>query len=109
MVMLGSAKLIVGLLFGAAALAWMQAFPAAILGVFLLIAAISLANASRCWDTPGRIITAAVIILAYLLSGMLVLGFIAGWIAYVLSASKKSRERAADGVSRVAASQDVEN
>jgi len=38
MVMLGTMKLLVGLLFGAVALGWMHAFPVTVLGVFLVLA-----------------------------------------------------------------------
>ena len=95
MVMLGSAKLIVGLLFGAAALAWMQAFPAAILGVFLFIAGASLANASRCWQVKTGLITAASMIIVSHVTGVLLLGFIAGWIVHALLCVKQSLVRGA--------------
>ena len=80
--MLGIAKLAVGLLFGAAAMAWMRAFPASILGVFLLIAGVGLAGASRFWDTRRGLLTGLIMAAAHLATGVLLLGFAAGWIAH---------------------------
>ena len=92
MVMLGTAKLIIGLLFGAAALAWMHAFPSSILGVFLIVAAAGLAGASRCWVIRPGLLTAFVMIAVHLATSVLLLGFACGWIAYaVLSRASNGR------------------
>ncbi len=84
MVMLGSAKLTVGLLFGAAAVTWMKAFPTSILGMFLVIAGVQLASASRCWDTRRGLITGCVMVGVQFATGVLVLSCVSGWIAYAL-------------------------
>lgn len=84
MVMLGAAKLALGLLFGAAALAWMRAFPVTMLGVFLLVAGAALARASGFWREPQMLLTAAVTVGVYLGSDSLLAGFAAGWVAHAL-------------------------
>jgi len=92
MVMLGTAKLLAGLLFGAVALAWMQAFPLTVLGVFLLLAGVTLAQASRCWRTWTHIIVAAVTAGTCFATGLLPVGFVAGWITHVLLIRAIQRE-----------------
>ena len=82
MVLLGAAKLCLGLFFGAVALAWMQAFPAVILGVFLLIAGVGLAQVSRFWETRRGTVTACVMLAVHLATGQLLAGFFAGWLVY---------------------------
>jgi hypothetical protein len=99
MVMLGFAKLMVGLLFGATALAWMWAFPTSVLGVFLVIAGLGLADASCCWGTQRSLITACVMVVVHLASGLLLLGFVAGWAAYALLPWPGTRPHAASGFS----------
>lgn len=84
MVMLGSAKLLVGLLLGGVALAWMRAFPSSVLGVFLVVAGAALARASCCWTTRQSLVVAAVTVAVHLASGLLLLGFAAGWAAHLL-------------------------
>ncbi|MFW6189500.1 MAG: putative sulfate/molybdate transporter [Planctomycetota bacterium] len=84
MVMLGTGKLLVGLLLGGAALAWMQAFPRPVLGVFLLLAGVELGRASGCttnWRIP---VAAAAMTALYYAGGGLALGFVAGWGLYAL-------------------------
>ena len=82
--MLGSAKVLVGLLFGALALAWMRAFPAPVLAVFLLMAAVALAGASRFWRSASTFVTALVMVIISFLTGQLAIGFVAGWIAFAV-------------------------
>jgi MFS superfamily sulfate permease-like transporter len=78
-VMLGAAKLTLGLLFGGMALAWMRAFPQPVLGLFLLLAGWSLAEASRVWTTRAGIWVSLTMVGAYYGSGLLLLAFGAGW------------------------------
>lgn len=84
MFVLGTIKLTLGLLCGAAVLKWFQAFPQTILGVFLMTAAWTLASASRFWISRAGIICAVVTVATYWISGCLPLGFALGWLTYVL-------------------------
>jgi hypothetical protein len=84
MVVLGTIKLILGLLCGAAALKWLQAFPQSILGMFLIIAAWTLAKASRFWISRASILCAVITVATYWISGWLPLGFALGWCTHVL-------------------------
>ena len=85
MVMLGTVKLLIGLLFGAAALAWMQAFPLAVLGIFLLMAGGTLAQASRFWQSRIAFAVAAVTVAIYYATGFLLAGFAAGWVVHAVA------------------------
>ncbi len=84
MVMLGTAKLLAGLLFGAVALTWMQAFPLTVLSMFLLLAGVTLAQASRFWQTWNNIIVAVVTMGISFATGCIPVGFVAGWFTHVL-------------------------
>ena len=79
-VMLGAAKLTLGLLFGGMALAWMRAFPQPVLGLFLLLAGWSLAEASRASATRAGIWVSLAMVGAYYSSGLLLLAFAVGWL-----------------------------
>lgn len=83
MVMLGIVKLLTGLLFGAVALAWMQAFPVTVLGIFLLLAAGALAQGSCFWQSKSAFVVATVTVGIYFITGFLVAGFVGGWIVHV--------------------------
>ena len=78
----GTALLVVGLFFGKMALAWMMAFPTSLLGVFLLLAGVGLAAASKCWRTRLGLLITAIIAVVHLSSGILILGFALGWLAH---------------------------
>ncbi|MHC4787707.1 MAG: putative sulfate/molybdate transporter [Planctomycetota bacterium] len=95
MVILGTAKLMVGLAFGAVALAWMRAFPSAVLGVFLALAGLTLVQAGRCWHSRRSLTVAAVMVAVHLASGLLVAGFAAGWIACAIWPAGESRPKGA--------------
>lgn len=82
-VLLGLAKLTLGLLFGGVALAWMRAFPLPILGVFLLLAGWSLAEASRAWDTRAAIGVSLLMVTTYHVTGLLLPAFAAGWVLWL--------------------------
>jgi hypothetical protein len=82
--MLGLVKLCVGLLFGGAAVLWMKAFPRPVLGLFLLLAGWSLAEASRAWKTRAAIWVGATMVVANYAAGSLLVGFAAGWLAWWL-------------------------
>ena len=84
MVMLGTVKLLSGLLFGAAAMAWMRAFPMPVLAVFLSVAGIALICAGGFWQTRTGLVVATVTMGVYLASGILPAGFAAGWAAHAL-------------------------
>ena len=92
MVMLGSTKLLGGLLFGGVVLAWMQAFPITVLSVFLLLAGVTLAQASRFWVSWTNIIVAAVTMGTCFATGFLPIGFAAGWIIHALLIQATRRE-----------------
>jgi MFS superfamily sulfate permease-like transporter len=103
MVMLGAAKLALGLLFGATALVWMRAFPVTMLGVFLFAAGAALARASGFWRSQQVLLTAAVTVGVYLGSGSLPAGFAAGWVAHALltrAAARETRKAAGAGGAR---------
>jgi hypothetical protein len=81
-ILLGSVKLILGLFFGAAALAWMQAFPKSVLGLFLLVAGWSLASASRAWSSRHGAVTLLIMAGLYHVTGNLLLSFVSGWLVW---------------------------
>jgi hypothetical protein len=74
-----------GLLFGGAAVLWMKAFPRPVLGLFLLLAGWSLAEASRAWKTRTAIWVSVTMVLANYAAGSLLAGFAAGWLAWLLA------------------------
>ena len=84
MLILGTIKLSLGLLCGAAALQWLLAFPESMLALFLVIAAWTLVKASRFWDTHAGLACAVVTVGVYWMSGWLPLGFALGWGAHIL-------------------------
>jgi hypothetical protein len=91
MVMLGALKTLAGLLFGATAAGWMLAFPGSVLGVFLLLAGLQLAQASRCWSGAGEMAMAGVVIAVHQMSGSLAIGFAAGWALHLALGSGLGR------------------
>jgi hypothetical protein len=84
-ILLGLVKLGLGLLFGGAAVLWMKAFPRPVLGLFLLLAGWSLAEASRAWKTRTGIWVSATMVVANYAAGSLLAGFAAGWLAWWLA------------------------
>jgi hypothetical protein len=87
-------KLGIGLVCGTTVLMWLQAFPETVLGVFLLVAGVSLGHASRCWQSRSGLVVAVLVAAVTLASGMLPLGFAGGWVAYVLlTRTSAARER----------------
>ena len=87
----GVVLLVIGLFFGKLALAWMLAFPASLLGVFLLLAGVGLAAASRCWQTRLGLLTSGIIVAVHLATGMLVLGFALGWLVCIVMFKMESK------------------
>ena len=83
-IMLGAVKLALGLLFSALALSWMKAFPPAILGLFLMLAGLSLADASRFKSIPGALLIAAIMLMTQWLADSLAVGFFVGCLVYWL-------------------------
>jgi MFS superfamily sulfate permease-like transporter len=81
-ILLGLVKLCLGLLFGGAAVLWMKAYPRPILGLFLLLAGWSLAEASRAWKTRAAIWVSATMVVANYAAGSLLVGFAAGWLVW---------------------------
>jgi len=81
---LGAVKILIGLFLGAAATMWMKAFPTTILGVFLLMAGYGLLGASRIWQGRSTFAIGLVVVSVQLATGMLILGFAAGWIAHAI-------------------------
>lgn len=84
MVILGATKIIIGLLFGGVALAWMHTFPVTVLAVFLLLAAITLGQASRFWQCRTHLVVAAITVSVSFATDFLPAGFAAGWAAHGL-------------------------
>ncbi len=82
MYLLGSAKLVLGLLFGGLALAWMKAFPKPVLGLFLLLAGWSLAEASRAWKSRAATWVSAAMLAVNYAAGSLLAAFGAGWLVW---------------------------
>lgn len=98
MVMLGAVKLVIGLVFGTGALAWLVAFPSSVLSVFLFMAAASLAGAGRCWSARDSLVTACIMVAVLLAvapfsQGALPAGFAAGWLAYELLRRGRPKQR----------------
>jgi len=85
----GATLMLLGLLFGRAAMAWMLAFPTSLLGVFLFIAGTGLARSSRCWQTRAGLVASVLMILVHAATGVLAIGFGAGWIAYAITNLKQ--------------------
>jgi MFS superfamily sulfate permease-like transporter len=95
MVILGTAKLTLGLLFGGVALAWMRAFPPTVLGVFLVVAGAALAAASRPWEARQDLLALAAMVLLHRATGSLVASFVIGWTVCVLSRRRQMRPQPA--------------
>jgi len=93
-VLRGMVLLALGLFFGKTTLAWLQAFPASILGIFLVIAGFGLAEASRCWTSVSVLLVAVVVVVAYLATGLLLVGLVAGWAAHLLLGARQPIRRA---------------
>jgi len=83
-IFLGLIKLTLGLFFGGVVLAWLTAFPKIMLGFFLLNAGLCLARVSRFWDSFASLAGCLATVTVYFVTGLLPLGFAAGWIAYAL-------------------------
>ena len=82
MILLGSIKLGMGLFLGGTAIMWMTAFPAPLLGVFLVLSGLALAEASRFWTARHITGVTAAMVAAHLATGMLAVGFGVGWALY---------------------------
>jgi hypothetical protein len=80
--LLGSVKLVLGLLFGGIAMAWMLAFPRPVLGLFLLLAGWSLAEVSRAWQTRAGIWVSVTMLAVNFATGSLLAAFVAGCVAW---------------------------
>jgi hypothetical protein len=84
MVMLGTAKIFLALLFGSSLLTWLQAYPASVLGVLLLFGGLELALV--CRDQIHRRDFLVVLLTAGLCLGAnTTVGFIGGWTAALLA------------------------
>jgi MFS superfamily sulfate permease-like transporter len=92
MVFLGSMMLFTGFFFGPMAMAVMQAFPSAILSVFLFEAGLGLALASRFWETPSGIITTGVMVCLYWATGNILLAFAIAWIVHWIVGNRDIRK-----------------
>ena len=82
-----------GLLFGGMALAWMKAFPRPVLGLFLLLAGWSLAEASRAWKTRAGIWVSATMVAVNYAAGSLLGGLRRGLAGVVAGAPVANRRR----------------
>jgi hypothetical protein len=92
-ILLGAAKLALGLCFAGLALAWMRAFPKPILGIFLLLAGFSLAQASRFWKTRESLVVAAAMVGVLAATNLLIAGFGAGCLACLVMRACHAKER----------------
>ena len=82
-VMLGAAKIVLGLLFGGSLLLWLQAFPGSVLGVLLLFSGLELAIV--CRDQTGKVDFFLMILSAgACLAVNTAIGFAVGWIMALL-------------------------
>jgi hypothetical protein len=79
-VFLGLFKLTLGLFFSGVVLAWLIAFPKILLGFFLLNAGLCLARVSRFWNSLASMTGSLMTVSVYFATGLLPLGFAAGWI-----------------------------
>ena len=61
----------------------MRAFPQPILGLFLLLAGWSLAEASRAWETRAGAWVSLTMVGAFYGTGLLLLAFGVGWLACI--------------------------
>ena len=86
MIVLGTVKLSLGLLCGTAAVQWLHAFPESMMALFFIIAAWTLAKASRFWSSGSGLVCAVVTVVTYWISGWLPLGFALGWCTHILLA-----------------------
>jgi hypothetical protein len=84
MLVLGMIKLSLGLLCGTVAVQWLHAFPESMMAVFFIIAAWTLAKASRFWSSRSGLVCAVVTVAVYWISGWLPLGFALGWCTHIL-------------------------
>jgi hypothetical protein len=84
MLVLGMIKLSLGLLCGTVAVQWLHAFPESMMAVFFIIAAWTLAKASRFWSSRSGLVCAMVTVAVYWISGWLPLGFALGWCTHIL-------------------------
>jgi MFS superfamily sulfate permease-like transporter len=92
-ILLGAVKLALGLCFAGLALAWMRAFPKPILGIFLLLAGFSLAEASRFWKTREGLVVAAAMVGVLAATNLLIAGFAAGCFACLFMRARHTKER----------------
>jgi MFS superfamily sulfate permease-like transporter len=92
-ILLGAAKLGLGLCFAGAALAWMRAFPKPILGIFLLLAGFSLAQASRFWMTRERLAVAAAMVGVLAATNLLSVAFAAGCVVCLIMRACGAKEK----------------
>ena len=82
-VMLGAAKIVLGLLFGGSLLLWLQAFPGSVLGVLLLFSGLELAMV--CRDQTRKVDFFLMILTAgACLAVNTAVGFAVGWIMALL-------------------------
>ncbi len=79
-ILLGGAKLVLGLFFSEQAVAWMKAFPHPVLGMFLVVAGASLARAGRAWTTRAGVATLVLMAAVYYATGGLLVAFLAAWL-----------------------------
>ncbi len=84
MIILGTVKLSLGLLCGTVAVQWLHAFPESMMALFFLVAAWTLAKASRFWGSRSSLACAVVTVVTYWISGWLPLGFALGWCTHIL-------------------------
>lgn len=91
MVLLGAAKILIGLFFGAVALVWIQAFPRTVLGAFLVLAGFTLVRSSQFWRVRLEFWVAAATVGAYMLTGVLPIGFAVGWILHQVLRRRSER------------------
>lgn len=82
-ILLGSAKFVLGFFFGETALGWMRALPESVVGLFLVIAGWSLAETSRAWKGPRQWTVLLVMMTVYHVMNMPVAAFGLGWLVWI--------------------------
>ena len=72
--------------------------------MFLLIAGLALAQASRFWTTRRGLVTACVMVAVHLASGLLLLGFVVGWIVHAILPAEEEPHRSEGAAAGLSAS-----
>ncbi|KAH0989690.1 hypothetical protein GBA52_001173 [Prunus armeniaca] len=87
--LLGTAKLVLGLVLGTSLVTILNQFPVGVLGVLLLFAGIELAMCARDMNTKGESFVMLICTAVSLVGSSAALGFVVGMVAYLLLCIRK--------------------